>query len=126
MRDQNQKTQPHKTMPENQNESPEPKDAEGVESSGLLGWVNASRHPLADVAGGSYMVLAGYETRRLFALRLRVGWEFHAGSLNEDGDIIDDCGNAVGRQVDDVDYYVEIYEPNAEVCHPPETELRSK
>ena len=100
-------------MPENQNESPEPKDADGVESSGLLGWVNASRHPLADVAGESYMVLAGYETRRLFALRLRVGWEFHAGSLNEDGDIIDDCGNSVGRQVDDIDFYVDIFEPNS-------------
>ena len=83
-----------------------------MSSSDLLGWVNAIKTPLADVVGESYTIFPGYENLRLFAIRLCGGWEFHVGTLDENGDIIDDLGNAVGRQVEDIDFYVDIFEPN--------------
>lgn len=88
-------------------------DAKGVESSALLGWIDASRHPLADVRNGDYTVFEGYETMRLFAIGIRSGWEYHVGHLREDGTIESVEGDDTGRLVSDVDYYVNITEPNA-------------
>ena len=84
-----------------------------TQTPGLSGWVSALKTPLAEVVGDAYTLFPGYENRRLFAINLLNEWEFHVGTLDENGDIIDDLGNAVGRLVGDIDFYIDIIEPNA-------------
>ena len=87
-------------------------DSRRVEAGGFLTWVDASRFPLADVVDDEYVIFEGYEKLRLFAIATRGGWEYHAGSIDEDGTILSVEQDSTGRLVWDVDFYVEISEPN--------------
>ena len=78
-----------------------------------IGWIDANRHPLADVSGDDCVILAGYEDQRLFAIKTKGGWEYHAGHMDETGTLIA-AGDDVGRNAFDVDFYINISEPNAE------------
>lgn len=79
----------------------------------VLPWVDAVRHPLADVKDARYTIFAGYEDLRLFAIRLRHGkFEYRLGTVDDSGSIIDVDGNDTGRQVWDADFYFRISEPN--------------
>ena len=84
----------------------------GASTCSAMPWINALAHPLAEMHDGKFKIKAGYEDLRLFAIILAGGdWEYHVGSIAEDGGIVDIHGNCVGRESWNIDYYINLNPP---------------